>query len=148
MPNETRCGETPAGSVVIAPRGAEPWSRRATEAVLAGHAREMAKWSRNAVVVASDITVRLPRRDRLVRDKASGEQALMACGRERLLLVVSHLEVRRATDGSVSADIQVDFFGATCDRSERTIFEHGIDWYRVIFAKGRVEVLQTSSLAI
>lgn len=99
-------------------------------------------------MVASDVAVRLPRRHRLVRDKAAGEQALMACGRERLLLVVSQQEVRQASNGSVSADIQVDFLGATCDRADRTIFKHGIDWYRVRFEKGRVDVLLTSSLDI
>lgn len=99
-------------------------------------------------MVASDVAVRLPRRHRLARDKAAGEQALMACGRERLLLVVFQQEVRQASNGSVSADIQVDFLGATCDRSDRTIFKHGTDWYRVRFEKGRVDVLLTSSLDI
>jgi len=85
-----------------------------------GHARELAKWSREAVVVASDIPVHLPRRHRLVRDKAAGEQALMVCGKERLLLVVSRFEVRRAPNGSTIAEIKVDFLGATCDgQSER-----------------------------
>jgi len=107
-------------SVVIPPPDAESWSRQATEAVLAGHARELAKWSREAVVVASDIPVHLPRRHRLVRDKAAGEQALMVCGKERLLLVVSRFEVRRAPNGSTIAEIKVDFLGATCDgQSER-----------------------------
>ena len=100
------------------------------------------------MVVASDIAVRLPRRHRLVPDRTAGEQALLACGRERLLLVVSHREARKAPDGSVIVDLQVDLLGATCDRSERTIFRHGTDWYRVILGKRRVAVLLTSSLAI
>jgi len=72
----------------------------------------------------------------------------MACGKERLLLVVSQPEVRRVPNGSVIAEIQLDLFGATCDRPERLIFEHGIDYYRVVFVNGRVDVLLTSSLAI
>jgi hypothetical protein len=107
----------------------------------------MAEWSRDAVVVVSDVSVRVPRRHRLVSDKAAGEQALLVCGRERLLLVVSQREVRRAANTSVIADVQVHLLGATCDRLPRTTFEHGIDWYRVIFTKSRIEVLRTASLA-
>jgi hypothetical protein len=106
--DDARCPDVPVESVVIPPPDAESWSRQATEAVLAGHARELAKWSREAVVVASDIPVHLPRRHRLVRDKAAGE------------LVVSRFEVRRAPNGSTIAEIKVDFLGATCDgQSER-----------------------------
>ena len=42
----------------------------------------------------------------------------------------------------------MDLFGATCDRSERTLFHHGTDWYRVVMEKGRVDVFRTVSLAI
>src|SRR5215831_1837587 len=71
--DDVRCPEVSVGSVVIPARDAEPWSRQAIEAVLVGHAREMSKWSKEAVVVASQIAVRLPRRHRLVRDKGAGE---------------------------------------------------------------------------
>jgi hypothetical protein len=147
VPDDVRCAQTPAGSILASPE-ADSWKRRATEAVLAGHARELAGWSRDAVVVASNLSVRLPRRHRLVHDKAAGERALLACRKERLLLVVSQQEVLRASDGSVLADVQVELFGATCDRPERTIFEHGVDWYRVVFIPGRVDVLRTARLAI
>jgi len=100
------------------------------------------------VVVASHIAVRLPRRHRLVADRTAGEHALRACGRERLLLVVSQREAREAPDGSVIVDLQVDSLGATCDRSERTIFQHGTDWYRVILRNRRATVLLTLRMAI
>jgi len=63
-------------------------------------------------------------------------------------LVVAKREIRQAPDGRVIADIQMDLFGATCDRSDRTIFQHGTNWYRVVMAKGRVSVFRTASLAI
>ena len=144
---DVRCGAPPAGSRIIGPPRSDSWARRATEAVLTEHAREMAEWSKEAVLVASDIAVRTPRRHRRVSNRAAGEQALLACGREQLLLVISQREIRRAPDSSVLVDMQVDLLGATCDRSERTIFAHGTDWYRVIFAKGRVDVLRTVSVA-
>jgi hypothetical protein len=72
----------------------------------------------------------------------------MACGQERLLLVVSRKGVRRVPGRSVVADLSISLFGATCDRAERKIFQHGMDWYKVIFGPGRVEVLLASSVAI
>jgi hypothetical protein len=146
--NEERCTEAPAGSRVIAAPAADAWGRRATEALLSEDARELAKWSRESVVVATDIAVRMPRHYRLVGSRTAGEAALLACGRERLLLVVAKREIRETPDGRVIADLQVDEFGATCDRSNRTIFQHGTDWYRVVMVKGRVTVFRTVSLAI
>ena len=83
--DEERCMEAPAGSKVIAPPEAETWERRATEALLAEHARDLAKWSREFVVVAADLAVRMPRHHRHVSGKRAGEAALLSCGRETAL---------------------------------------------------------------
>jgi len=146
--DQKRCVEAPSGSKIIAAPEADTWGRRATEAVLAEHARELAKWSRESVVVAADVGVRMPRHHRLVINRRDGETALLACGRERLLLVVAYRDVRRTSDGSVIAEVQMDLFGATCDRSDRAIFQHGTDWYRVVMLRERVAVFRTLSMAI
>jgi hypothetical protein len=145
---EERCGEPPTGSRIIAPPGAAAWEHRAIEALLTEHARELAEWSAESVVVAAAIPVRMPRRHRLVRDRSTGEAALLACGRERLLLVVGKREIRQTPDGSVIADLQMDLFGASCDRTPHTVFQHGTDWYRVVMVKGRVTIFRTARLAI
>ena len=146
--NDARCSEAPAGSRIITPPKADGWGRRATEALLAEHARELSEWSSESVVVATDFAIRMPRRHRLVRSKGAGEEALLACGRERLLLVISQLEIRQTADGPVIADLQMDLFGATCDRANKAIFQHGTDWYRVVMANRHVTVFRTLSMAI
>jgi hypothetical protein len=145
-PHELRCTETPTEGVVISVRGAAGWARRATSAVLAESASERER-SKDAAIVVADGSVRLPRRHRLVWNRSAGERALLTCGSERLLLVVSQRGVHRKQDGSVVADLGVAALGATCERQERKLFEHGIDWFRVIFSKGRVEILLTARLA-
>src|SRR3954468_25056207 len=69
------CLEPPAASAIISPPKADVWGRRATEALLAEHAREFAKWSTELVVVAANTAARMPRRYRLVANKGAGEEA-------------------------------------------------------------------------
>jgi hypothetical protein len=103
-------------------------------------AHEHESWSHDHVLVKADVDVPLPRRHRRVATRAAGERTLLACGRDRLLLVVSHGDVRRLRSGVVVADVSITAVGATCDRSDRKVFEHGVDFYRVVFAAKRVEI--------
>src|SRR5215471_5925819 len=92
MPQERFCAIDFPGSVPLRPAKAAPWQRRATRAVLFEHARELAGWSDEHVLVTSDIPVSLPRRHRSIASRAIGEQMLLRCGRERLLLTISQRE--------------------------------------------------------
>ena len=143
VPQERSCAADYAGSVPLRPAKAAPWRRRATRSVLVEHAGELAGWSDEHVLVTSDIPVSLPRRHRSVASRAIGEQMLLRCGRERLLLVVLQHETSRLDNGSVMTDLTVVLVGATCDRPDRRIFEHGADFYRVVFAGSRIDIFRT-----
>jgi hypothetical protein len=96
--------------------------RRTTEAVLASHARELAEWSKDVVLVASDIAVRPPRRHRFVRDKAAGEQAFwraVESGFSWSYLNERFVGCRTPSECRLAGPL----FGATCDRSPKTVFE-------------------------
>ncbi len=72
-----------------------------------------------------------------------GERTLLGCGRERLLLVMAQGDVRRVKGGSVIANVTVTSLGATCERTDRRVFEHGVDFYRIVFARGQVRIFRT-----
>lgn len=144
---EAACADPGSESAVVPQPDASRWQARATRAIFRESAREHEAGSREYVLVKLDVAVALPRRHRRVATRTAGELTLLTCGDERLLLVVSHGDVRRLRNGPVVADMSITAVGATCDRSDRKIFEHGIDFYRVVFAGKRLRICR-SQLAI
>jgi hypothetical protein len=140
--------DVPEGSPRLPPAEAERWNARAAALILAADARELATWSKDSVVVVSAAHINLPRRYRKVANKQTGEQVLLECGKERLLLVVEPHEVHKVRGKEIVTDLSISAFGATCDRKDRLVFQHGIDFYRVIFGPGRPQVLLQSRLAL
>jgi hypothetical protein len=115
--------------------------------IIAENARELATWSKDAVVVASDVDFSLPLRHRRVPDKAAGQRALEGCAQERLLLEVTTQVSRKSQRGEVLVDVSLSSFGVACDRQERPFFQHGVTFYRVIFGRGRPAILVRSEIA-
>jgi hypothetical protein len=147
-PLEARCKDLPDGLPTLPLPEAERWNARAAALILSAHAREHATWSKDSVAVVSALHFVLPRRYRQVPNKQIGDNVLNECGKERLLLVVDPHEVQKATGDQIITGFSISMFGATCDRKERIIFKHGIDFYRVIFGRGRPQVLLQSRLAL
>ena len=140
--------DVPDGSPALPSPEADRWNARAAALILAAHAHELAAWSKDSVAVVSTLHFDLPGRYREVLNKQIGEEVLMACGKERLLLVVEPHKVHKVRGEEIVTDFSISAFGATCDRKERMVFQHGIDFYRVIFARGRPQVLLELRVAL
>jgi hypothetical protein len=140
--------DVPEGSPALPSPEAERWNARAVALILAAHARELASWSKDSVVVVFALHIELPRRYREVLNKQIGERSLQTCGKERLLLVVEPHEVYKVRGKEIVTGFSISAFGASCDRQYRTVFHHGIDLYRVIFGQGKPQILLQSRLAM
>jgi hypothetical protein len=142
-----KCTPVPDGGSPLPLASASRMTSRAASLVLEARAHELGSWL-GSVLVASEIPLRLPRRHRQVKTIDAGRSALVACTAERLLTVVVPGEIRRSGDGAIIVDLTFEDFGATCDRASREIFQHGADWYTVIFRGRRAEIRFTGSFAL
>lgn len=147
-PNEQRCDDIPDSYALVPGDRGRRWVSQAASLILAEEARQQAAFRKAPVVVVSDFNFPLPRRHRRVPDKATGEKILKKCGREILLLHVAASDPRRSERNEVIVDVSVSSSGATCDREERKVFQHGIAFYRVFFGQDRPVALVRSVLAL
>jgi hypothetical protein len=145
--DDPACRQLPSGSSLLTGASAASPMLRAANVLLAANAHELATWSKDSVLVASGLPVRLPRKHRQVGTTDEGRRALTTCSAERLLLVVTPKEIHRSPNGTIFVDLAVEEFGADCDRPDRHVFRHGENYYRVVLRRRQVDIRWTLKIS-